>query len=186
VTTLDVPDLSGPDQNQQLWQALKDLEPNFLSYGISFAAIGLMWLQHHRLFSRIRRIDASVLWLNLLSLAFVVLIPFATEILGKYENLPVAVSAYSLNFALAIAAYSLLWWYCVRHEMLDEQLTAGQRRIELISRGWIIGGFLLAIPIAFWSTGFAKYFWAITGLTQWRVEVFLTKRLRVKPPEDGL
>jgi uncharacterized membrane protein len=176
VTTLDVPRLSGPDQEHQLWEALKDLQPSFLGYAISFAAIGLMWLQHHRLFSRIRRIDATVLWLNLVSLAFVVLIPFTTELMGTYSGLPLAVSVYALNFALAITAYSLLWWYCVRHDMLDAPLTPQALRIELISRGWIIGGFLLSIPIAFASTGFAKYFWAIIGFTQWRLETFLTRR----------
>jgi uncharacterized membrane protein len=182
VTTLDVPRLSGPNLDRQLWNALRDLEPNFVAYGISFAAIGLMWLQHHRLFSRIRRIDMVVLWLNLLSLAFVVLIPFTTEVMGKYAGQPVAVCLYALNFALAITAYSVLWWYCVRHDMLDEHLTAQQLRIEVISRAWIIGGFLLSMPIAFLSAGFAKYFWAITSFTQWRLEAFLTRRAGPAPP----
>jgi uncharacterized membrane protein len=182
VTTLDVPDLRGPDLDRQLWHALQDLEPNFLSYGISFAAIGLMWLQHHRLFSRIRRIDGAVLWLNLVSLAFIVLMPFTTEILGRYDQVPLAVCVYALNFALAITAYSVLWWYCVRRDMLDEHLTPAQLRIEVISRAWIVGGFLLSMPIAFVDTQWATWFWAITGLTQWRLEVVLSRRLARVPP----
>jgi uncharacterized membrane protein len=182
VTTLDVPHLSGPDLDHQLWQALKDLGPNFFSYGISFAVIGLMWLQHHRLFSRIRRIDTTVLWLNLLSLAFVVLIPFTTEILGTYEDVPLGVSIYALNIALAAGAYSLLWWSAMRHDMLGERLTPAQMRIEVISRGWIVAGFLLSIPIAFVDTSFAKLFWAITAISQDQVERYLTRRAGPAPP----
>jgi uncharacterized membrane protein len=183
VTTLDVPNLSGPDLEQQLWRALKDLAPGFLSYGISFAVIGLMWMHHHRLFSRIRRIDGTVLWLNLLSLAFVVLIPFVTEILGTYSSEPVAVCVYALDLALAMTTYSLLWWYCSRRDMLGEHLTPRQLRIEVISRAWIVGGFLLSMPIAFVDTGFAKWVWAITGFSQEGVTRLLARSEDL--PDDG-
>lgn len=184
VTGLDVPKgLHGPDLEHQLWEALKDLSPNFVSYGISFAVIGLMWLHHHRLFSRFRALDTTALWLNLVSLAFIVLIPFSTNVLGEYGDEAVGVSLYALNIAAATAAYTVLWLYGLHRGMLGETLTRRQIRLELLSRSMILSGFLLSIPIAFVSTGFAKWFWAIAAIVQARVQSLLVKRGDV--PEDA-
>jgi uncharacterized membrane protein len=177
VTGLDIPkDLHGPDLNHQLWEAIRGLGPNFLSYGISFAVIGLMWLHHHRLLSRFRALDATALWLNLLSLSFIVLMPFSTNVLGEYGETPVAVAVYALNIAAATSAYTLLWYYGLRRGMLGEALTPRGVRVELLSRGMIVGGFLLSIPIAYVDTTFAKWFWLISGFVQARVQGRLVKR----------
>ncbi len=176
VTTIDVPDLSGPDLNRQLWHALGDLWPSVLSYFISFAVIGLMWMHHHRLFSRIRRLDGTTLWLNLLSLAFVVLMPFTTELLGRYNDEPVGVGVYGLNIALATGAYTLLWWSAARRGMLGETLSPSELHAELLTRLWIVGGFLLSIPIAFLSTEAAQLSWAATGFSQGVVQGRLRQR----------
>ena len=166
ITTIDVPRVSGPDLESKLWSALRGLDNSLLSYFISFAVIGLMWMHHHRLFARIRRVDTAALWLNLLSLAFIVLMPFTTELMGRYNSEPIAVAIYALNIALGVVAYTLLWWYCATRDMLGEQLTAQEVRLELGMRLWIAAGFLISIPIAWASTGWAQASWAIFSLAQ--------------------
>ena len=42
--------------------------PSYVSYLISFAFIGIMWVNHHRLFNLIRRSDNRLLLFNLLLL----------------------------------------------------------------------------------------------------------------------
>ena len=39
--------------------------PSYLSFFISFAFIGVMWINHHRLFTHIRKSDDTLLILNL-------------------------------------------------------------------------------------------------------------------------
>ena len=170
VTTLDVPELTGGDLNHQLWEAFSDIWPRLGTFFLSFAVIGLLWLRHHRLFSRVRQLDTMALVLNLGALAFIVLMPFSTEILGRYGDTPVAVTTYALNITLEAVAFIVLWWYCVRRDMLGETLTPSQTRYELILRTVIPTVFLVSIPLAFFvSTDVAKYSWFLAFAGQWLV-----------------
>jgi uncharacterized membrane protein len=104
--------------------------------------------------------DQATLWLNLLALAFVVLLPFSTEVLGKYGgDAPAAVGVYAVNISLAGFAFTLLWWHCVRRDLLAERATPAQIRLELAMRLAISVGFLASIPIAFVSTTAAELSW---------------------------
>ncbi len=184
ITTIDVPRVAGPDLESKLVDALKALDDSILSYFISFAVIGLMWMHHHRLFSRIHRIDTAALWLNLLSLSFIVLMPFTTELMGDYGDEPVSVALYALNIALAVIAYTLLWWYCARRDMLGEHLTAAQIRYELVTRLFVAGGFLVSMPIAFASTRLAQWSWLLFGVAQGSISGWLERTGRTPKGDD--
>jgi len=184
ITTIDVPHVEGPDLGSKLTDALRALDDSLLSYFISFAVIGLMWMHHHRLFSRIRRLDTAALWLNLLSLAFIVLMPFTTELMGDYGNEPISVALYALNIALAVTAYTLLWWYCATRDMLGEHLTPAQIRYELANRMLVAVGFLVSMPIAYASTRLAQWSWLVFGVGQGVISSWLERTGRAPTDED--
>ena len=92
---LDIPSGNGVD----VWAALQNLWPSFLSFGISFLVIGSYWIAHHRLFSVIERYDRRLLWLNLLSLFFIVLMPFSTSLVGEHGTQNASVIVYALSVA---------------------------------------------------------------------------------------
>ena len=75
--------------------------------------IGAYWVAHHRLFSLIERYDRRLIWLNLLSLFFIVLMPFTTSLVGEHGDSDVSVVVYALSVAGAgfantgMAAYAL-------------------------------------------------------------------------------
>jgi uncharacterized membrane protein len=184
ITTIDVPHVTGPDLESKLVDALQALDDSVISYFISFAVIGLMWMHHHRLFSRIRRLDSAALWLNLLSLAFIVLMPFSTELMGDYGDQAVAISVYALNIALAVVSYTLLWWYCAARDMLGEHLTPAQVRYELATRLLIAVGFLVSIPIAFASPRLAQWSWLVFGVGQGMISAWLERTGRAPTADD--
>jgi uncharacterized membrane protein len=183
ITTIDVPHVSGPDLGHKLTSALKDLDGSVVSYFISFAVIGLMWMHHHRLFSRIRRVDGAALWLNLLSLSFIVLMPFTTELMGDYGGEPISIALYALNIALAVFSYTLLWWYCAARDMLGEHLTPAQIRYELVTRLFITAGFLVSIPIAYASPRLAQWSWLVFGVGQGMISNWLERTGRAPKGE---
>jgi uncharacterized membrane protein len=184
ITTIDVPHVTGPNLEHKLADALADLDSSVLSYFISFAVIGLMWMHHHRLFSRIRRLDTAALWLNLLSLSFIVLMPFTTELMGDYGDVSIAIAAYALNIALAVLAYTLLWWYCAARDMLGEHLTPAQLRYELVTRLFIVLGFLVSIPVAYASPRLAQWSWLLFGAGQGFLSSWLERTGRAPKGED--
>jgi uncharacterized membrane protein len=54
--------------NADVASALHKSIPSMLTYALSFGVIAIYWLAHHRMFRYIRRLDATLLVLNLASL----------------------------------------------------------------------------------------------------------------------
>ena len=48
-----------------------------MAWIISFLLVGMYWVMHRDLFSRVRHVNRDLVWLNLLFLLPVSLIPFA-------------------------------------------------------------------------------------------------------------
>jgi uncharacterized membrane protein len=58
--------------------------PSYAAYVISFLTIGIIWINHHAAFSRLRAVDQSILMLNLLLLLGVGILPFTTSLMATY------------------------------------------------------------------------------------------------------
>src|ERR1700749_84278 len=85
-TTLLVLDIKGPPQHigESLLHALLRDWPHYAAYVVSFLTIGIIWINHHAMISRLARADHSILILNLLLLMSIVLLPFTTELMAAY------------------------------------------------------------------------------------------------------
>ena len=58
--------------------------PSYASYLISFVTIGIIWINHHAAFSRLRSVDHSILIWNLALLLTVSVLPFTTSLMATY------------------------------------------------------------------------------------------------------
>src|SRR5712691_3411828 len=81
VPGIDLPPSKLPDDTS-LWSMLLNEWAMLAAYGTSFATIGVMWLNHHRLFAYIKRTDTGLLLLNLLLLLIIVFIPVPTALVA--------------------------------------------------------------------------------------------------------
>src|SRR5262245_2865931 len=81
--TLLVLQLGSNDGEGSLAHQLREEWPFFLSYLISFLNIGIIWLNHHKVVSRLARVDHVFLVLNLLLLLIVAVLPFPTRVIGE-------------------------------------------------------------------------------------------------------
>jgi uncharacterized membrane protein len=82
----------------------------------------VLWLNHHALFIRIRRIDLTLNWINLAILGTTALLPFSTGVLaGAFSqeapdaNQEAAVALYALVVMLASAAWVPVFPHLARH-----------------------------------------------------------------------
>jgi uncharacterized membrane protein len=153
VLDLKVPrDLAAPDG---LLPALSRQWPTFAAYLTSFATILVMWVNHHRLFSHIRRINGAFLFLNGLLLLFVTFVPFPTALVSEYLRRPEARTAAAIYagtyFALAIV-FNLLWRYAAGGMRLLDHRTR-RADVEAITRQYAFGPalYFAAFVLAFWS-----------------------------------
>src|SRR5439155_2102750 len=67
-----------------LGAALAHAWPSYFAYLVSFLVIGIIWINHHSMFTMVRRVDRPVLFVNLTLLLFVSALPFPTKLLAEY------------------------------------------------------------------------------------------------------
>ena len=86
IVTIMVLELRAP--SQPTLPALWKVAPIFISYGLSFLVVAIMWVNHHHLIHAVRQVTARLLWSNLNLLFWMSLVPFVTDFLGKNYHEP--------------------------------------------------------------------------------------------------
>jgi TMEM175 potassium channel family protein len=140
--------------------------PSFLAFLASFFTIGVMWMNHHRLFTLIEAADDVLIGLNLLLLLGITWIPFPTALLATHTHNRVAALVYSSTFFVMSLFFQVFWGYATRRKgIMSAENSAGARQITW---QYIMGPilYLIAIGIAFvsgpgvliWSALVAVYF----------------------------
>jgi TMEM175 potassium channel family protein len=144
---------------EELTDALFDNWDNLVAYGISFAVIGRFWIVHHRFFSEVRAFDGRLLGLNLLYLAWIVLIPFSSQVLGDYGGKTPSVVVYSVNLAAVVLVG--LWMSVDARRRGLTAIDDETHRESRVRSGYIAGIFLLSIPLGFVAPRAAPYLWLL-------------------------
>lgn len=153
VMTLLVLDIRPPDVVvAQLPTALLALWPNFLSYAISFALLGIYFLGYTAQFKYINKVNHGSHWISFLFLALVTLIPFSTALLSRapYDVLSICIYASNLIF-IGLALY----WNWIHVTGKDHLVTDDiDRQIIIYAKLRCLvapAGYLIAIFVAFIS-----------------------------------
>jgi uncharacterized membrane protein len=155
--TLLVLNLKYPSVDQRFWPALAHMWPGFVSFVLSFFFIGIMWINHHRLFVHIKKSDDMLLAANLLLLLGVVFVPYPTALMAA--SITMLDTGYSRDVALFYNAtylmmsllYNLLWYVCRSRKLLDGE--ADHDKLHTVSVQYLLGPFLylLCLLMTWWS-----------------------------------
>lgn len=150
----------GDSHGMSLGHQLLHLWPGFLAYLVSFATIGIIWVNHHALLSNVAVVTRTLLFLNLLLLFFVVLLAPATGAVADYLgrggfNAKLAVAVYGVVlFGMSIGFGSMLEWALGEGRMLvpvpPDKHWAARRRF---ASGGLV--YLLVVGLAFASAAAA-------------------------------
>jgi uncharacterized membrane protein len=103
----------GPSSGALAAQLIKQW-PSYVSFAISFAFIGIMWMNHHRLFTHIDRCDDLLLVFNLLLLLGVTVVPFPTSVLAMHLGRPdqrTAALVFNATYFFIAVFFNVLWRY---------------------------------------------------------------------------
>jgi len=148
--TLLVLDLRVPRDladGRALLRALADQWPAYLAFVTSFAFIGIMWINHHKMFTYIRRADHGLLLLNTLFLLGITFVPFPTALLAAY--LPrsggnVATLVFTGTYTLLAVFFNLVWRYASHHNRLIGR-SVDPHAVATITREYSFGPMLYVI-----------------------------------------
>jgi uncharacterized membrane protein len=124
VLELAIPAVRGEFQNELAGEWI-----SYVAYLAAFANIGVLWMGHHTVFSRIRAVDPGLLWRNLVLLLTVSVLPFPTAVIasafrvGNEHDQAVAVAAYAIVGIGSGVAWLLLFSYLRDHPGLIDPTT---------------------------------------------------------------
>ena len=102
--------------------AIEKVLPGFISYGLSFLIVAIMWVNHHHLIHVAHQVTARLLWSNINLLFWMSLVPFVTDFMGKNYREPLAVALYGLDLFLCSCAFYLLRMELARQAGTDGNL----------------------------------------------------------------
>ena len=125
--------------------------PSYLAFFISFAFIGIMWINHHRLFTHIRKTDDMLLIINLGLMFGVCIIPFTTAVLAAHlghSGARTAVVAYDSAYLWIAVFFSLLWRYAASRNGHLLAPDANRETTDKIMEQYNYGPVAYAIAIA--------------------------------------
>lgn len=113
VLQIEVP--AGVTDNASLWEGISDEGPDLLAFAISFAVIGMNWVGAHRFMRTVAEYDRGLMMLTLLSLFWIVLIPFTSQVLGEYgSSAPLSVVLYIVNMVMVVLVTALMQRHVLR------------------------------------------------------------------------
>jgi uncharacterized membrane protein len=152
-----------------LWGALLERWPSYATYVVSFLTIGIIWVNHHAVMDRIKRVNRSLLFLNLVFLMAVAAIPFPTALLADYlragHDERLAAALYGMTMAAMGIAFGLIWAYAVlRENLLHEGIDPERARKSLLIFAAGNPLYLLAIGVSLYSAEAALAIYALLAL----------------------
>ncbi len=144
-----------PLSDAELARWLVSQWPVFFAFVTSFITVGVMWINHHRMFTLIKRADTALMGLNLLLLMLIVFVPFPTELMGDYIAIPghrLAAMLYSGTYVALAIGFNALWRYAAHNNRLLDKRT-DPRRVATISFRYLFGppAYLISFGIAWFS-----------------------------------
>lgn len=152
--TLLVLDLHVPraGQAETLGTLLRSELGGYVVFVLSFAIIGIKWLNHHRLLARIRGADTTLIVLNLILLLGISIVPFTTALVAHYLRTPdagLASMLYGIVWMANGVAYTLVLGYAQRRGLTvtDGRSVSERRMLRLYVLGPI--GYAVGAALSF-------------------------------------
>ncbi len=175
IITIMVLELKVPQQNGLA--GLRAVRPTLSLYLISFAFIGVYWINHHHLIHRTEEADERILYANLGFLFCLSLLPFFTSYVLEKKMDSFSVAIYVASMILTGFSFLLLRLAIgrrLRHAgKLEAEDTAVERKNYLS-----LFVYFVAIPLAFQHPQLAL------GLVAFVTDIWITPTAGIKPREE--
>ncbi len=135
----------------------------FINYAIAFILIAVFWIAHHQQFHSIKRVDGTLIWINVIMLMFIALMPFSTDLAGDFQGETLADVFFAGNLMMLGLLFLANWAYAThKYRLVDADLdqriiARGLRRnlvIPVVS--------LIVIGLAFFIPGYSMFFYWLT------------------------
>ncbi len=111
-------------------------------FAVSFLLAGVYWVGHRLIFSLVRKVNNTLVWLNIIFLMICSLIPFGAALLGTYPHQQFALVAYGLLLFMLAGWRLLMYLYVTSHHELTHTIVPPKRKKRVV-------GVMIFAPVMF-------------------------------------
>jgi len=178
-----------PQSASGLWHSLDIDRDELVSYLISFLLIAQFWLVHHRILRSMRGHHEGLAWRNFGFLLALTLMPFTSDVLGRYGQNPVAITLFGLNLAALSLSIQWISRYAKVHSLMTDRKQSNHE--ELLTRVravLVLAVIALAITLAWTASSVSNDCWLlflITPLLGKRLAAWIERRSGGAAPVNG-
>ncbi len=145
-----------------LWHALNPDGAELTSYLVSFVVIAQFWLVHHRILRTMRGHSEGLAWRNFAFLLALTLMPFTSDLMGRYSDNPLAVTLFAINLVAISLSTQWIYEYAAHHKLLaDERRSRYEERVGRVRALLTLAVVSLAVAVAWTDTALARYVWLL-------------------------
>jgi uncharacterized membrane protein len=151
-----------PESAKALWHALNPDAAEMSSYLVSFVVIAQFWMVHHRVLRGMRGHSEGLAWRNFSFLLALTLMPFTSDLIGRYGSNPVAITLFGLNLVAISLSTQWIYLYAAHHDLVvDAARSAEDERTARVRVVLVIAIVSLSIVLAWTIPVLAKFTWIL-------------------------
>jgi uncharacterized membrane protein len=177
-----------PDSARALWHALSPDGSELTSYLVSFLVIAQFWMVHHRVLRGMRGHSEGLAWRNFSFLLALTLMPFTSDLIGRYGTNPLAITLFGINLVAISLSTQWIFLYAAKHNLIrDMARSIRDERTARVRVILVLSIVTLSIVLAWTAPTLAKFIWLfflVVPLVAVRVTTLL-ERSRWLPAAEG-
>jgi uncharacterized membrane protein len=151
-----------PDSARALWHALSPDGSELTSYLVSFLVIAQFWMVHHRVLRGMRGHSEGLAWRNFGFLLALTLMPFTSDLIGRYGTNPLAITLFGLNLVAISLSTQWIFLYAAKHDLIkDMARSAHDERTARVRVIFVLSIVTLSIVLAWTAPTLAKFTWLL-------------------------
>ncbi|MBW2647783.1 MAG: DUF1211 domain-containing protein [Deltaproteobacteria bacterium] len=154
---LTIPELIEEMNEVRIGEILRDMMLQFDDYILSFMLLAMFWMIQNEQMHHIRKTDRPLIWIQICSLIFIVLIPVTTSLIAFYGGFQICDVIFETNILIIGLLFLASWFYIKRnphlmHEAADEETIDKQKIKPLIIVIFSVIALLISFLVPGWST----------------------------------
>jgi uncharacterized membrane protein len=150
------------DSAKALWHALSPDGSELTSYLVSFLVIAQFWMVHHRVLRGMRGHSEGLAWRNFGFLLALTLMPFTSDLIGRYGTNPLAITLFGLNLVAISLSTQWIFLYAAKHDLIkDMARSISDERTARVRVIFVLSIVALSIVLAWTAPTLAKFTWLL-------------------------
>ena len=117
---------------------------------------------HHRVLRGMRGHSEGLAWRNFSFLLALTLMPFTSDLIGRYGTNPVAITLFGLNLVAISLSTQWIFLYAAHHDLLmDVARSTHDERTARVRVLFVIGIVAVSMALAWTAPQLAKFVWLL-------------------------